>query len=268
MTNDVPEQSRPQQTGSPYPPPNYPAPGYPPPGDGPPPGTPPPAPWPARTPALRPVRTRGVAIAVAILVALVMLAAIIRALLAPTVAHDIDLLVAGQGSGSLALLDAFDGITLLTTVLLLAGGILTIVWLNLVRTNTVRLSPKVPHERSQVWVTLGWMVPVVALWFPFQVVRDIRRALNPDPEVRRFPSSAGRLVGYWWFCYLAMNSVRWLESVGTSSSGPLRSSDAEVIRILDPLSALLTAVAGVLWIVIVASIEKDQAVRVAQEQAT
>ena len=39
------------------------------------------------------------------------------------------------------------------------------------------------------------MTPFVALWFPFQVVRDVRRALSP------IETSA--LIGFWWALFLA-----------------------------------------------------------------
>ena len=37
--------------------------------------------------------------------------------------------------------------------------------------------------------------PFVALWFPFQVVRDVRRALSP--------METSALIGFWWALFLA-----------------------------------------------------------------
>jgi hypothetical protein len=45
---------------------------------------------------------------------------------------------------------------------------------------------------------LGWIVPVVSLWFPFQITGDIRRAGLPDRRRRK----TTRLPALWWTCWL------------------------------------------------------------------
>ena len=39
------------------------------------------------------------------------------------------------------------------------------------------------HARRSGWAWGGWVTPVVALWFPFQVVRDVRQAVSPHSTV-------------------------------------------------------------------------------------
>ncbi len=53
--------------------------------------------------------------------------------------------------------------------------VVTSVWLFRARQNVVSLRPEATQTRSPAWVVLGWLIPVVSLWFPFQVVRDVRR---------------------------------------------------------------------------------------------
>ena len=63
------------------------------------------------------------------------------------------------------------------------------------------------HTRRAGWAWGGWVTPIVALWFPFQVVRDVRRALSP--------METSALIGFWWALFLASRSVS-----GSSARAP------------------------------------------------
>jgi Domain of unknown function (DUF4328) len=84
-----------------------------------------------------------------------------------------------------------------------AAAVCTIVWLYRVRSHATQMS-QVPHRRRKVWVTLGWFVPIVSFWFPYQVVADIYRASEPAENPRRygFLVSAPGYIGWWWACWL------------------------------------------------------------------
>ncbi|MCP2263883.1 DUF4328 domain-containing protein [Promicromonospora thailandica] len=82
-----------------------------------------------------------------------------------------------------------------------AAGIVTCTWLWRSRQLAVAVDPGAPHVRDAVWVWLGWVVPVVAWWFPYQVVRDIREATVRDPADRG---------GLWWGAWLVTS---WVSSV-------------------------------------------------------
>jgi len=49
------------------------------------------------------------------------------------------------------------------------------------------------------WAIGAWFVPVVWLWFPYQIMADIWRA-NLPAERR---ANAARLPGFWWGCWIA-----------------------------------------------------------------
>lgn len=74
-----------------------------------------------------------------------------------------------------------------------AAGVVACVWLWRSRRFAVVVDPGAPHAREAAWVWLGWVVPVVAWWFPYQVVRDIREATVRDPADRG---------GLWWGAWL------------------------------------------------------------------
>ena len=74
-----------------------------------------------------------------------------------------------------------------------AAGVVACVWLWRSRQFAEVVDPGAPQAREAVWVWLGWVVPVVAWWFPYQVVRDIREATVRDPADRG---------GLWWGAWL------------------------------------------------------------------
>ncbi|OLP52446.1 hypothetical protein BJM39_24500 [Salmonella enterica subsp. enterica serovar Javiana] len=76
------------------------------------------------------------------------------------------------------------------SALAVLAWVATSAWLYRARVNSERLS-KFVHERSAVWCWLGWVVPVVAWWFPRQVVRDVHRASSPE-------HAAPRGLDLWW----------------------------------------------------------------------
>lgn len=88
------------------------------------------------------------------------------------------------------------------TVTFVVAAVLTVVWLWKARANAEVLSPR-PHARSRHWVWAGWFVPVVNLWFPFQVVRDVDLASNPRTAFADPDAGASGQVAGWWGCFLA-----------------------------------------------------------------
>lgn len=84
----------------------------------------------------------------------------------------------------------------------MAGSVLTLLcaaaflmWLGRVRDNARALSGR-PPKYAGIWVYLGWVVPVVNLWFPRGIVADAYRASAPE---RRLPA----VVNVWWVLWLA-----------------------------------------------------------------
>jgi hypothetical protein len=71
---------------------------------------------------------------------------------------------------------AYDAVAWLVSAVMLAALIVTCVWLSECRKFAMVVKPFYHHQRGAVWVWLGWVIPVVSLWFPYQVVRDLRRS--------------------------------------------------------------------------------------------
>lgn len=72
----------------------------------------------------------------------------------------------------------------LSALLLLATAAAFVVWFHRIRANAEQFVPN-GHRLGSGWAVGAWFTPVVALWFPWQLVVDCWRASAPvDPEGR------------------------------------------------------------------------------------
>ena len=155
------------------------------------------------------------------------------------------LLVAGDRGAAtgIGLSPRFDPNSDTVTILFgLAAYVATCYWLQSARRFAEVANPSARFADGPVWTWLGWWVPVVFLWVPFRVVRDLRHAVVPDDE-RRVS------LGLWWFFWLLAG----LRLVAPSSGG------AEIAVRTVAVVALTLAFAH--WIRVVREITR------AQEQA-
>lgn len=156
---------------------------------------------------------------------------------------------ADKGLKSYDVWTAYDVATIAYIPVGIAAYVITCLWLYKVRTNAEALSPAGRHARNKGWVWGGWVCPVVSLWFPFQVVRDVAR----DP--RAYRSSA--VIGWWWaFWLISLLMLR----VSSELVG-LEEIDKGLISALgtvETINALLAIIALALWVTIVRRIGRLQ----------
>jgi hypothetical protein len=99
--------------------------------------------------------------------------------------------------------------------------------------------------------------PVVSLWFPFQIVRDVQAATNPYG--RRIA-----LIGWWWAAFLVLNLTLNAYSLRGGAGGDgydlaeVKAFDA-IAGIGEVIGLLVSLAAGTLWAAIVLRIERNQA---------
>lgn len=95
----------------------------------------------------------------------------------------------------------YDSLAILAACAMVAAYVFTGIWLWRVRYNADLLAPD-RQRRTKVWIWLSWIVPIVNLWFPKQVIDDAWRAtIDEKPET--VP---------WWPAWLCVVIVGWLGS--------------------------------------------------------
>lgn len=229
-----------------------------------------------RHPAFRRVGLLGgLAVTVAATVALLEIG---QALLAFSAREDY-LTAAAAGTPRAEVTTWYDLSALVTWMPLVPAYVVTCAWLYRARQNVEAFVPWMPHKRGSVWAWLGWWVPIVSLWFPYQVVRDVLRA-------GRGQVGGVGFVGWWW--------AFWLLTSVTGSIAPtlgfllpfLENSDeltrvdpatglpattladlppsetwADLLPWLEVFSAGVVLVAFLLWWAVVTEVNRDQEAR-------
>lgn len=115
-----------------------------------------------------------------------------------------------------ALAATSDSADLLALLSYWVAAVVVMVWLWTARANAEALSAR-PHTRSRHWAWAGWIVPVVNLWFPYQVVRDVDSASDPR-TAHQADASTRRDVGAWWTFFVAGIVITFLWSFFLASS--------------------------------------------------
>ena len=128
------------------------------------------------------------------------------------------------------------------------SGILAMVWTWRVRVNADVLAPY-HHARARGWAWAGWITPIVSLWFPRQVLRDVDRADKTALGSTRSGTEPAP-VGYWWGFYLGY----WL-IWQAASNVPAYGYEYALVWLLSTAAGL---VALVLFRRVVHTIKQDQ----------
>lgn len=138
-------------------------------------------------------------------------------------------------------------------VLFLATAVVFLVWLHRARRH---VAPNQPQRWSPGWAVGAWFVPVFNLVVPVRIVLDIWRTdgrSNPSLKV---------LITAWWTCWLLawLTGIRYVNQVGVDQNGfPFARSSLFASLGDTLLSAICTAAAAILLVVIVRRITVQQA---------
>ncbi len=131
----------------------------------------------------------------------------------------------------------------------LAAAVVTCLWLWQSRVLAEAVSPARGHARSRVWVWLGWIVPVVAFWFPYQVVRDVRAATVVAPR---------RGLGWWWAGWLLWSVATNVATQLTTLSSAGAAGTFALLPVAETVGTAGLVLALVLWVRTVREITAGQ----------
>lgn len=150
--------------------------------------------------------------------------------------------------------DVFSWAELLSIPLfgaLVVAYVCNCLWLARARANTLVLTRGAArHDRGVTWVWLGWWVPIVAFWFPYQVVRDVRD--GSIEYVQRKP------LGLWWAAWLVWNLTSRVGDRLATSRDVLSENTITTMAVFTSISAIAAAVGCFLWFRIVLDVTRAQ----------
>ena len=136
---------------------------------------------------------------------------------------------------------AYNAVSLPFSTLSLLGLVAVIIWSY--KAATVADNLHYPAVRGTVWAAVGWIVPIVNFWFPYQAIRD---CLAPDNPERR-------TVKQWWTFYL-IGLFIWIPALVIAIAGSLAVSFAFTVPAL-----VVGAMEFALALRVVDAIESDHA---------
>lgn len=134
---------------------------------------------------------------------------------------------------------AYNALSLPFSTLSLLGLIALVIWAY--KSATVASNLHYPAVRSPVWAIVGWIIPIVNFWFPYQAIRD---CLAPDNPERR-------TVKLWWTFYL-LSLVIWVPAFIIAIVGSL----AVAVAITVP-ALLCAAMELTLGLRVIAAVDAD-----------
>jgi hypothetical protein len=151
--------------------------------------------------------------------------------------------------------------TLLVSRLVLYGaiGAAFITWLHRCRIN-VRAFGCRRFRYSRIWAVIGFFVPILNLFRPYQVVSEVWRASDPrsvETPVAWVNMPVSRFVAAWWVTLLASASLEMLAAGLLTHSG-VTVDDLFAARSVGVLAGIMSASSAVLAYLVISGIQEAQ----------
>ncbi|HKC28261.1 MAG TPA: DUF4328 domain-containing protein [Jatrophihabitans sp.] len=161
----------------------------------------------------RPIR--GLGVATQVLLVIETLAAL--GLLIP-VLHEQDLVNrVRSGSGTVSLHEAqqadntLNALSGAVTLLFLATGIIWVIWFYRARRNVEAWGRPFFQRHGRGWAIGGWFCPLVNLWFPYMIAKDILDDTERADPYRPGERRSRPMLLVWWLSYLALSVMGFVE---------------------------------------------------------
>lgn len=99
---------------------------------------------------------------------------------------------------------AVSAVALVVLLLYIATGVVWIIWFHRARTNVESWGARF-QRRSAGWAIGAWFCPIVNLWFPYQIARDVLDDTEGKPNDYAIRSGARPLLLIWWLSFVALD---------------------------------------------------------------
>ncbi|MEY3607153.1 MAG: hypothetical protein RL289_1333 [Actinomycetota bacterium] len=152
-----------------------------------------------------------------------------------------------SGTAADQIVTAYDAMTVIIPITMISAWVITSLWLKKLHISATEVNPTAIRLKRP-WVFWSWIVPVVSLWFPKNLIEDLLKA-NGSDEAK---SLIGKDTLTWWLTWVGFALVN---NIGIVSAFDAPEGYVPIRPELELAGACLLTGAYLVWIRIVKTLD-------------
>jgi hypothetical protein len=153
-----------------------------------------------------------------------------------------------SGTAADQIVTAYDAMTVIIPITMISSWVITSLWLKKLHIAATATNPTAMRLKRP-WVFWSWIVPVVSLWFPKNIIEDLLKAEGSDES----KSLIGKDTLTWWLTWIGFALVN---NVGIVSAFDAPDGYMPIRPELELAGACLLTGAYLVWIRIVKTLDR------------
>ena len=153
-----------------------------------------------------------------------------------------------SGTAADQIVTAYDAMTVIIPITMISAWVITSIWLKKLHISATEVNPTAIRLKRP-WVFWSWIVPVVSLWFPKNLIEDLLKA-NGSDEAK---SLIGKDTLTWWLTWVGFALVN---NIGIVSAFDAPEGYVPIRPELELAGACLLTGAYLVWIRIVKTLDR------------
>jgi len=148
-----------------------------------------------------------------------------------------------SGTAADQIVTAYDAMTVIIPITMISSWVITSLWLKKLHIAATATNPTAMRLKRP-WVFWSWIVPVVSLWFPKNIIEDLLKAEGSDES----KSLIGKDTLTWWLTWVGFALVN---NIGIVSAFDAAEGYVPIRPELEIAGACLLTGAYLVWLRIV-----------------
>jgi hypothetical protein len=153
-----------------------------------------------------------------------------------------------SGTAADQIVTAYDAMTVIIPITMISSWVITSLWLKKLHIAATATNPTAMRLKRP-WVFWSWIVPVVSLWFPKNIIEDLLKAEGSDES----KSLIGKDTLTWWLTWIGFALVN---NIGIVSAFDAADGYVPIRPELELAGACLLTGAYLVWIRIVKTLDR------------
>jgi len=152
-----------------------------------------------------------------------------------------------SGTAADQIVTAYDAMTVIIPITMISSWVITSLWLKKLHIAATATNPTAMRLKRP-WVFWSWIVPVVSLWFPKNIIEDLLKAEGSEES----KSLIGKDTLTWWLTWVGFALVN---NIGIVSAFDAADGYVPIRPELELAGACLLTGAYLVWIRIVKTLD-------------